>query len=291
MHSGSCFVTIAAFAAIAVAAVLGGWVAGLVVPISVVVAGACGGTSSRSRSRRNSRRRRMRSSRAIAGSSSSRTRPWRGRDSARGDREAPLPATTRTCSSSRPLSTRSSGTGSQTRTARAPRPETGLANSLSRLAADGIDARGEVGDADPVQSIADALRTFGADEVIISTHPEGRSNWLERGVVDTARERFAVPITHVVVDLEAQGLGPRLAQPGRRDDLARDDPPGLPHEHRRVRLLDPLRSAGRLSPRTTPATARGAGRTTSASTPTTRSSASSTSSRASSSSSSEACWR
>jgi GABA permease len=78
------------------------------------------------------------------------------------------------------------------------------ADSLARLAASGIDARGEVGDADPIQSIADALRTFGADEVIISTHPEGRSNWLERGVVDTARERFAVPITHVVVDLEAQ---------------------------------------------------------------------------------------
>jgi hypothetical protein len=79
-----------------------------------------------------------------------------------------------------------------------------LADSLAGLAADGIDARGEVGDPDPVQSIADALRTFGADEVIISTHPEGRSNWLERGVVDAARERFAVPITHVVVDLEAQ---------------------------------------------------------------------------------------
>lgn len=79
-----------------------------------------------------------------------------------------------------------------------------LADSLSQLAASGIDARGEVGDPDPVQSIADALRTFGADEVIISTHPEGRSNWLERGVVDTARERFAVPITHVVVDLEAR---------------------------------------------------------------------------------------
>jgi hypothetical protein len=77
-----------------------------------------------------------------------------------------------------------------------------LADSLARLAASGIDARGEVGDADPVQSIADALRTFGADEVIISTHPEGRSNWLVEGVVDTARARFAVPITHVVVDLE-----------------------------------------------------------------------------------------
>jgi GABA permease len=79
-----------------------------------------------------------------------------------------------------------------------------LANSLARLAASGIDARGEVGDADPVQSIADGLRTFGADEVIISTHPEGRSNWLVEGVVDTARERFAVPITHVVVDLERE---------------------------------------------------------------------------------------
>ena len=82
--------------------------------------------------------------------------------------------------------------------------QTRLADSLAGLAAAGIDARGEVGDADPVQAIADALRTFGADEVIVSTHPEGRSNWLERGVVDTARERFAVPITHVVVDLEAR---------------------------------------------------------------------------------------
>jgi len=76
--------------------------------------------------------------------------------------------------------------------------------SLARLRADGIDANGEVGDGDPIQAIEDALRTFGADEIIISTHPEGRSNWLERGVVSGARERFAVPITHVVVDLEAE---------------------------------------------------------------------------------------
>ena len=73
--------------------------------------------------------------------------------------------------------------------------------SLSRLREAGINARGQVGDGDPLQAIEDALRTFGADEVILSTHPEGRSNWLERGVVDGARDRFAVPITHVVVDL------------------------------------------------------------------------------------------
>jgi Ca2+/Na+ antiporter len=79
-----------------------------------------------------------------------------------------------------------------------------LEASLARLRGAGIEARGEVGDGDPLQAIEDALRTFGPDEVIISTHPEGRSNWLERGVVSGARERFAVPITHVVVDLEAE---------------------------------------------------------------------------------------
>jgi hypothetical protein len=76
--------------------------------------------------------------------------------------------------------------------------------SLGRLSEAGIEARGEVGDCEPLQAIEDALRTFGPDEIIISTHPEGRSNWLEKGVVTGARERFAVPITHVVVDLEAE---------------------------------------------------------------------------------------
>jgi len=76
--------------------------------------------------------------------------------------------------------------------------------SLGRLREVGISARGEIGDAEPLQAMEDALRTFGPDELIISTHPEGRSHWLERGIVEQARERFAVPITHVVVDLEAE---------------------------------------------------------------------------------------
>ena len=79
-----------------------------------------------------------------------------------------------------------------------------LAHSLSRLREVGVNCDGEVGEADPLQAIEDQLRTFGADEIIISTHPEGRSLWLERGIVQAARERFDVPITHVVVDLEAE---------------------------------------------------------------------------------------
>jgi hypothetical protein len=79
-----------------------------------------------------------------------------------------------------------------------------LQESLARLREAGIEASGEIGDGDPLQAIEDAVRTFGPDEIIISTHPEGRSHWLERGVVTGARERFAVPITHVVTDLEAE---------------------------------------------------------------------------------------
>jgi hypothetical protein len=76
--------------------------------------------------------------------------------------------------------------------------------SLARLREVGLDAKGEVGDAEPLQAMEDALRLFGPDEIIISTHPKGRSNWLEQGIVEAARERFAVPVTHVVVDLEAE---------------------------------------------------------------------------------------
>ena len=77
--------------------------------------------------------------------------------------------------------------------------------SVDRLRAAGIEhVRGEIGDSEPLQAIEDALRTFGADEMIISTHPPGRSKWLEKGIVEAARERFAVPITHVVTDLEAE---------------------------------------------------------------------------------------
>jgi hypothetical protein len=78
-----------------------------------------------------------------------------------------------------------------------------LDTSLAQLREEGIQASGEVGDADPLQAIEDALRTFTPDEIVISTHPEGRSHWLERNVVGAARDRFDVPITHVVVDLEA----------------------------------------------------------------------------------------
>ena len=68
----------------------------------------------------------------------------------------------------------------------------------------GLKARGEIGDSDPNTAIEDALRVFPADEIVISTHPPERSHWLERGVVERAREEIDLPVTHVVVDLAAE---------------------------------------------------------------------------------------
>ena len=68
-----------------------------------------------------------------------------------------------------------------------------LDESLEAMRAAGIEARGQIGDSDPLQAIEDGIRMFAPDELVISTHPEGRSNWLERGIVEATRERFASP--------------------------------------------------------------------------------------------------
>ena len=84
-----------------------------------------------------------------------------------------------------------------------------LEGLLASLRREGFEADGEIGEDDPVQAMEDALRLFPADEVMISTHPPGRSNWLEHDVVDRARERFDLPVTHVVVDLAGEQAATR----------------------------------------------------------------------------------
>ncbi len=80
-----------------------------------------------------------------------------------------------------------------------------LAESLAAIESLGIQARGQVGDQDPNVAMADALMAFPADELIISTHPASTSKWLERGVVEKARQEVDLPVTHVVVDLPSEG--------------------------------------------------------------------------------------
>ena len=76
--------------------------------------------------------------------------------------------------------------------------------SLARLREAGIDARGEVGDGNPLQAMEDALRTFGGQTASSRLTPKAARTGSSGGWSSGARERFAVPITHVVVDLEAE---------------------------------------------------------------------------------------
>jgi hypothetical protein len=58
--------------------------------------------------------------------------------------------------------------------------------SLTRaLSRDGRSVRGEVGADDPVLAVEDALRTFGADEVVVAG---------DDAMVDAVRARVAVPV-------------------------------------------------------------------------------------------------
>jgi hypothetical protein len=78
-----------------------------------------------------------------------------------------------------------------------------LETTLAQLREVGIEADGEIMDPDPYNATMDAFGQYGADEIIISTHPETRSGWLRRDLIDRVRDAAGVPVEHVVVDLDA----------------------------------------------------------------------------------------
>jgi GABA permease len=77
-----------------------------------------------------------------------------------------------------------------------------LAEALAWAHDAGFEASGKVGDPNvALGAIEDELRLLAADEVVISTLPPGRSNWLETGIVRRLRDELDIPVTHVIVDL------------------------------------------------------------------------------------------
>jgi nucleotide-binding universal stress UspA family protein len=73
------------------------------------------------------------------------------------------------------------------------RAEKRLAAYVDLLGRRGVHAEGRVGDADPLQAIADALPTFPADEIVIAAQPESSIRSVDE-LVARARRRFALPI-------------------------------------------------------------------------------------------------
>jgi hypothetical protein len=70
----------------------------------------------------------------------------------------------------------------------------------------GIRAIGEVGDSDPYTAALDATREYRPEEIIISTYPATRSGWLRRDLIERVRDGTGLPVTHVVNDIDKEGL-------------------------------------------------------------------------------------
>jgi hypothetical protein len=78
--------------------------------------------------------------------------------------------------------------------------ENRLKATLARLNEAGIHATGEIEDPDPYTAIMDELGRAEYDEIIISTHPETRSGWLRRDLIERVKQAARRPVEHVVVD-------------------------------------------------------------------------------------------
>jgi hypothetical protein len=81
-----------------------------------------------------------------------------------------------------------------------------LEQTLDRLRKLGIEANGEVMDPDPFLATQDALRLWGADEIIISTLPYPRSGFLRRDLIGRIREFAHIPVEHVEIDLTEEPM-------------------------------------------------------------------------------------
>jgi hypothetical protein len=148
-----------------------------------------------------------------------------------------------------------------------------LERTLSALREAGIGAHGLVVENDPADAVRDAIATLEPppDEVIVSTHPQQRSGWLRKNVVDRVRKAAGdLPVEHVVADVQeehgkanvlvianetvvGEALFERIRERARRSPVTfllvspQSDPTQAPHpdaERRLKRALSLLRAEG-----------------------------------------------
>jgi hypothetical protein len=77
-----------------------------------------------------------------------------------------------------------------------------IAEAENRAAATAAETDGEsaaeVGDADPLLAIEDALATFEADQIVIAAPRPGDESWFDEDLPEQARERFDLPVQAIV---------------------------------------------------------------------------------------------
>jgi hypothetical protein len=78
--------------------------------------------------------------------------------------------------------------------------------ALAFMRDEDIEGTGEVGDADPFNAATDAIGAHGIDEIIISTLPAVTSGWLKRDLPERLELESGLPVQHIVVDVDSEGL-------------------------------------------------------------------------------------
>ncbi|MDQ6674364.1 MAG: hypothetical protein M3069_27140 [Chloroflexota bacterium] len=72
-----------------------------------------------------------------------------------------------------------------------------LHQAIEQFRAEGVEAKGDLGDPDPLKAIGDVLAEEHFDEIIISTLPSGISRWLGMDLPHQAQRKFKLPVTTV----------------------------------------------------------------------------------------------
>jgi len=77
-----------------------------------------------------------------------------------------------------------------------------LERTLAKLRAAGIPATGHVVDNDPLTAVRDGIAMEEPDEIVVSTHPESKSGWRRRNLIDEiVRAAGDIPVEHVVSEV------------------------------------------------------------------------------------------
>ncbi len=75
-----------------------------------------------------------------------------------------------------------------------------MQEALTSLRLTGAIVDGEIGDANPLEAVADALLSRRYDEIVVSTLPHGMSRWLKQDLPHRIQRRFGLPVTQIVAE-------------------------------------------------------------------------------------------
>jgi hypothetical protein len=91
-----------------------------------------------------------------------------------------------------------------------------LQGTLEELREAGFNAKGEVGDSDPVQAISDEIVKFDPEQILVVAHRDEEGAFAEKGLLEQAERDFDLPVTELVVnrDAEPEVLDVKSSEPG-----------------------------------------------------------------------------